>query len=121
MAKFAKHAAKFYKKKEIDDNLEKEFETFKGLRVLAELQDSDGLGFWAENETRFPIMARLARRYLAIPASSAPSERVFSKYGIIWERRKCNLKPETANDIIFLNLNRGGNMPTIDEREEAED
>jgi len=38
----------------------------------------------------------------SIPASSAPSERIFSKYGVVWEKRRANLKPETASDIIFL-------------------
>ncbi|KAJ3592693.1 hypothetical protein NHX12_007820 [Muraenolepis orangiensis] len=36
------------------------------------------LEWWAENTHRFPRLAKLSRSYLAIPATSTPSERVFS-------------------------------------------
>jgi len=41
------------------------------------------LKFWETNETRFPVLSRLAMRYLAIPATSAGIERVFSIAGAI--------------------------------------
>ena len=34
--------------------------------------------WWGENEDKFPNVSKLARKYLAIPASSDPSERVLS-------------------------------------------
>ncbi len=39
---------------------------------------SNILKWWSSNEAYFPRMAALARTYLAIPASSAFSERCFS-------------------------------------------
>ena len=41
------------------------------------------LTFWqqAERGNEFPILRRLTRRYLAIPASSASAERLFSYTG----------------------------------------
>ncbi|KAL5457250.1 hypothetical protein EMCRGX_G034497 [Ephydatia muelleri] len=50
------------------------------LRKLAEInfRKDDPLLWWRSHETYFPTIAKLARKYLCIPASTAPSERVFS-------------------------------------------
>jgi hypothetical protein len=106
VSKFSKLSAKFYKKKTTQQEADGEFSSFKALKVLEEYKEANGAEWWLKNEFIYPILSRLARRYLAIPASSAPSERVFSKYGVIWEKRKCNLNPETANDIIYLHETR---------------
>ena len=37
----------------------------------------DPLAWWKMHDGQFPTIAKLARKYLAIPASSATSERVF--------------------------------------------
>ena len=39
----------------------------------------DPLVRWKMHDGQFPPIANLASKYLAIPASSAPSERVFSR------------------------------------------
>ena len=39
----------------------------------------DPLAWWKLHDSLFPRVSKLARKYLAIPASSAPSERVFSR------------------------------------------
>ena len=38
----------------------------------------DPLNWWSVNATNYPIISVLAKKYLAIPTSSASSERVFS-------------------------------------------
>ena len=68
-------------------------------------QDADPLKWWQENETKFRTLAVLARKYLAIPATSAPSERVFSLAGSICNRRRASLTPEHLNALVFLNAN----------------
>jgi hypothetical protein len=37
----------------------------------------DPLEWWSRHESLFPCLAQIAREFLAIPASSAPAERVF--------------------------------------------
>lgn len=95
-------ANKFYKKKQMSQALDDEFTAFKGLPVMEIYKDSDGIIWWKLNKDKYPILAGIARCYLAIPASSAPSERIFSKYGLVWEKKRGNLIPETANDIVYL-------------------
>ena len=56
--------------------------------------------WWKTHETIYPAEAALARRYLAIPATSAPSERLFSTGGRVIEKRRAALKPSSARAII---------------------
>ena len=48
----------------------------------------DVLDFWKQNQDVFPLLAKMARIVLAIPASSAKSECVFSTGGLIVTPRR---------------------------------
>ncbi len=63
---------------------------------------SNPLRFWKENEFKFPTLSRLAKRYFAIPCSSAAVEREFSAAGQIVSQRRSTLEPSTVNNILFL-------------------
>jgi hypothetical protein len=60
------------------------------------------LAWWRDNQSQFPNLARLAKRILCIPATSAPSERVFSAAGLTIAKDRARLLPTTADDLIFL-------------------
>ena len=60
---------------------------------------------WKEYCDRFPIIAKVARRTLCIPATSAPSERAFSVAGLTISKLRSRLKPENASCLIFLKEN----------------
>ena len=64
--------------------------------------DDDPLQWWKFHENDFPLLSQYARRYLAIPASSAPTERLFSKAGQIVTAKRVQLKPNKANMLVFL-------------------
>jgi hypothetical protein len=48
------------------------------------------------------MISKLALRVLCIPATSAPSERVFSVAGLTIAKDRARLAPQTANELIFL-------------------
>ena len=45
--------------------------------------DSKSLELWKLNSSLFPVIAKLAKKYFSIPATSIRSERVFSSGGYI--------------------------------------
>ena len=59
--------------------------------------------YWKMNQHRFPSVAILAKKYLAVPGTSASSERVFSTAGLTITKNRSNLHPDTVDAIIFLN------------------
>ena len=65
----------------------------------------DPLQWWKIKEATYPRHAALARRFLAIPARSAPCERLFSTGGRVIEKRRASLKPSTAKGVVFLHEN----------------
>lgn len=60
------------------------------------------LEWWANNQMRFPLVAKLARRMLCITATSAPSERLFSQAGLTIASDRASLDPDFADTLIFL-------------------
>ncbi|XP_067313700.1 E3 SUMO-protein ligase ZBED1-like [Pseudorasbora parva] len=65
----------------------------------------DPLEWWKVHEANFPRISQLARKYLCIPATSAPSERAFSTGGNIVTCQRASLKPEKVNQLVFLSKN----------------
>jgi hypothetical protein len=52
----------------------------------------DSVIWWQQNYHRFPLLASLARRFLAAPTSSVASERLFSTAGdVLTDSRSCPL------------------------------
>ncbi|XP_069105881.1 E3 SUMO-protein ligase ZBED1-like [Argopecten irradians] len=64
-----------------------------------------GLDWWKEKEIFYPRVAKVAKKFLAIPASSVPSERVFSLAGNIVRKKRSQLSPENVDKMIFLHKN----------------
>ncbi|CAN0256728.1 unnamed protein product, partial [Ascophyllum nodosum] len=62
----------------------------------------DPLDWWRINAVKFPLLAALARRLLAIPASQAQSERVFSSAGQIVTQTRNRLSSENVELLVAL-------------------
>jgi hypothetical protein len=67
-----------------------------------EIVYNNPLDWWERNSTHFPLLSEAARRILCIPASSAPSERVFSSAGLTITQLRNRLTGDNAADIIFV-------------------
>lgn len=50
----------------------------------------------------YPNLAKLARRYLAIPATAAASESAFRYAGLTVTDLRNRLAPETVADLLFV-------------------
>uniref|UniRef100_A0A3B3DTM8 BED-type domain-containing protein n=1 Tax=Oryzias melastigma TaxID=30732 RepID=A0A3B3DTM8_ORYME len=57
------------------------------------------LKWWAEHQGSHNEVARLARKYLATPATSVPCERLFSLSGHIVQKKRASLSSENINRL----------------------
>lgn len=59
------------------------------------------LKFYYNN--KYKNISKIALKYLAVPATSVPCERLFSKVGHILTQERNSLKPNKLNELLFLN------------------
>ena len=97
-----------------EDEVEEETQDIKDVivaelgRYIAELKpesSTDILQWWKERAVLYPNLARVARYYLAIPASSTPAERVFSTCGNLVTKKRACIDEEMVDMVVFLNKN----------------
>lgn len=58
--------------------------------------------WWSINEVSFPYLSLVARKFQAVPATSAASERVFSSGGDIVTPCRSSLRPEIVNHLVLI-------------------
>ena len=91
-----------------DDNNE-----FEGLsRAERELKQYDLEGkitsqenpllWWKGRKEKYPLLAQLARKYLAIQGSSTAAERVMSTMGNVLTKKRLRMKQDLFNSLMFL-------------------
>ncbi|XP_068244012.1 zinc finger BED domain-containing protein 4-like [Palaemon carinicauda] len=68
-------------------------------------RDEDPLKWWKMHSVLFPKLHALAKKFLCIPATSVPSERLFSKAGELISHRRSALSDKNINMILFFNKN----------------
>lgn len=67
--------------------------------------ESDPLVWWHGQEQNFPILSKLAKKYLAVYACSTSSERLFSDAGNLLTAKRTRMSPNLFKKIMFLKRN----------------
>ncbi|KAK3556990.1 hypothetical protein QTP70_022329 [Hemibagrus guttatus] len=83
--------------------VKEEVECYKQVPTLP--MDSNPLVWWKDNESQFPHVAKLAKCYLGVSATSVPSERVLSTAGDIFTAQRASLSPENVDMMVLLKKN----------------
>ncbi len=61
--------------------------------------------WWAGKKNKYSILAKMAKIYLAAPAISTLSERLFSNAGNLLSAKRFRMNAELFKHIIFLKRN----------------
>uniref|UniRef100_A0A8C5LPC9 HAT C-terminal dimerisation domain-containing protein n=1 Tax=Leptobrachium leishanense TaxID=445787 RepID=A0A8C5LPC9_9ANUR len=88
---------------DINNQVRKEVQAYFVERPLA--KDGNPLIWWKGNQDKYPTLAKLSKSYLCIPATSTPSERLFSAAGNIACKKRASLGPENVDMLTFLHSN----------------
>jgi hAT family C-terminal dimerisation region len=69
------------------------------------IKSSDPLLWWKKHGAYFPTLGVMAKYYLSVQATSAPTERIFSAANRIIGAARTNLSPEMAGTLFFVGRN----------------
>ena len=67
-------------------------------------EECNALEWWKEHAAQLPNLSRMARQYLAAPASSAAVERMFSRTGRYHSDQKKRTKGSTIETLLIAAL-----------------
>ncbi|KAE8738173.1 hypothetical protein FOCC_FOCC016354 [Frankliniella occidentalis] len=67
--------------------------------------DADPLEWWKANQSVFPNLSLVAKHYLGIAGTEAPSERVASTRSVIATPKRTNILYEHLKELAFLHDN----------------
>lgn len=89
--------------KTADASAEEEMDLY--CRSPAVPLSEDPLDWWHRHKGTFPLLSRLAKRYMCIPGTSVSAERVFSTAGDVITAKRSALKPDHVDQLVFLHKN----------------
>ena len=100
----------------LQQRIESEVKLYKTLPKLGSSQSDNPLAWWSSHARDYPLLAAVARKWLAVPASSAASERVFSSAGLTVSNKRTRLRVDIVSILVFLKtawptLERAGVLP----------
>lgn len=83
-----------------------EIEHYLDLRLTPTAEPAENpWQWWNMRKREFPILSQIAQKYLAIPATSVPSERLFSDAGNQISAKRTRLGSKIVGEMLFLKKN----------------
>ena len=92
-----------FKMRQKTNDFKKEVDRYESFNICA--KNESVRAWWKKFGPTLPILSGFARSVLAIPASSAKSERAFSKGGNIVTRKRTRLNPKKVEEIVVIQEN----------------
>lgn len=98
---------------DVQVDAKREFETYKdcnfaiGFDEATIKSDQFPLIFWKDKGNQYPILRLMAKKYLAVPATSVPSEQIFSLAGRVISERRAMLSGKSLEMAVFAKKNLG--------------
>jgi hypothetical protein len=97
----------FWKKKNAKSvQVKDEFQHYFDVIELPALEENNPYSWWLTNKNQYPVLHKLAMKYLPIPATSVPSERLFSDAKNLITPQRTRLSSFIINQLMFLKRNR---------------
>ncbi|XP_032411367.1 zinc finger BED domain-containing protein 1-like isoform X1 [Xiphophorus hellerii] len=87
----------------LNQDVQKEVLMYFGEHTLSKRENP--LLWWKSNAARYPTLSKLAKFFLCIPATSTPSEQLFSAAGNIASKRRASLSSQHVDMLTFLHSN----------------
>ena len=81
-------------------------EVNKYLNLPCISEEENPLDYWKKEKDTFPVLSSLACKYLCIPASSAPVERLFSIAGKVFRPERCRISDERFQQLMMIRCNQ---------------
>lgn len=93
------------KQNSIEESIDVEVSVYRSSKVTA--LGIDPLQWWIKNEVHFPLLATVARAYLAVPAVAGNAVQDFlQEVSRSVYKKRDNVPPESLDPILFLHYNR---------------
>lgn len=76
------------------------------MPILKDNRLTNPLKWWLVNQGRYPLLSKLAKKYLVMITNNAGVERMFSLAGWIVDKRRCNLTDDSVESRLMFVANK---------------
>ena len=86
----------------IEDQNSGEIDLYKKEPILG--REHDPCVWWKKKCDKYPLLSKLAKKYLCVPATSVESESVFSSLGLLLTKRRLSMTGDNVNRQLFKDM-----------------